>query len=128
MHSINVIDLEGSRTVATADDLAGALARRINGSNHFLLSGVGANYPLLDVLVRDDLAMVHYFASEGAAGSQSVSTRDDLPEEVEFPENMTGEPVPMPASVVIDARTAIRCIEQFAETLSRPTLIDWVEL
>jgi len=36
--------------------------------------------------------------------------------------------VRVPGSVVIAVETANACVEQFAETLSRPTVVEWVEL
>ena len=73
MHALTVIDLGGSRAAATPDELATALGHRVDGANHFLLTPVGASYPQLDLLVRGGDAVVHYFPTEGSAGSQSVA-------------------------------------------------------
>ena len=41
---------------------------------------------------------------------------------------MTFEALRLPGSTVIDAAAAIRCAEQFAATLARPTDIAWLDL
>jgi hypothetical protein len=128
MHALTVTDLEGSRVTVTPDGLAAALGRRIAGANHFLLAPVDAPYPQLDVLVRDGDAVVHYFPAEGNAGSQSLAARAAPAAEAVFPANLTFEVLRLPGSTVIDVVAALRCAEEFAATLARPTLIDWLEL
>jgi hypothetical protein len=128
MVNLTITDLEGTHPVSTPDELAAVLAHRRRGANHFLISSPDADYPQLDVIVRDDVALLHYFPAEGLAGDQSRSDLPGAPELVEFPENLTGEVIQVPGSAVVDAATAIRCVEEFAERLARPTLIGWLEL
>ena len=109
--------------VSTPADLAEVLGYRIGG-NHFEVAVMASTYPMLDVLVQDQYAVVHYWSREGVAGDQAASTLIDAPAEIEF----LHRDVLMPGSSVIDVATANACVVQFAETLSRPTVVDWTEL
>ena len=79
MDMLEVTGLDGTRIVETPGELAAALTPRSRGGNHFMISTVGVNYPMLDVLIQDDAAVIHYFPAEGSAGHQSYSKRVDLP-------------------------------------------------
>lgn len=127
MNQLEVIVLDEPHTVSTSEELGEVLGRRVGGGNHFMIASATAEYPMLDLMVRDDFAMLHYFAQEGV-GSQAVGSLADPPEEVEFPDSSMGDMLSMPGSVLIDAPTALRCVHQFAETLDRPDLVDWIEL
>jgi hypothetical protein len=126
--NVEVIALDVIHRVSTPADLAKVLASRVGGGNHFQIAAAAPAYPMLDVLVQDQYAVVHYFPSDAIAGDQAVSTLTDAPAEVEFPHSDLGEPLSMPGSVLIDVATANACVEQFAETLSRPTVVEWTEL
>ncbi len=45
-----------------------------------------------------------------------------------FPHSRSGETITMPCSVLVDTATAVACVEQFAQTLSRPTVVAWIAL
>jgi Immunity protein Imm1 len=121
---LEVIALDVIHRVSTPADLAEVLRYRIGGGNHFEVAVTASAYPMLDVLVQDQYAVVHYWSMEGIAGDQAVSTLTDAPAEIEF----SHSDVLMPGSVVIDVETANACVEQFAETLSRPTVVEWTKL
>jgi hypothetical protein len=121
---LEVIALDVIHRVSTPADLAEVLRYRIGGGNHFEVAVTASAYPMLDVLVQDQYAVVHYWSMEGIAGDQAVSTLTDAPVEIEF----SHSDVLMPGSVVIDVETANACVEQFAETLSRPTVVEWTKL
>jgi hypothetical protein len=126
MQALSVSDLNGTSVVSTSAELMDALSRRVAGANHFLLAPVGAEHPQLDVLVRDDVAVLHYFRGDESSNAQSLSDRAVA--EVLFPDNLTGELVQLPGSAAIDAAVAMQCVAQFAESLARPTLVDWFDL
>lgn len=128
MHALTIADLEGTSMVSTPSELADAIKRRFDGANHYMIASVDAAFPMLDIMLRDEYAVIHYFESEGVAGDQSVSNAADPPDDVAFPENLTGASLSMPGSVVIEASAAIGCVEQFAQDLARPTVIHWREL
>ena len=110
--------------VSTPAGLAEVLGHRIGGGNHFEVAVTASAYPMLDVLVQDQYAVVHYWSREGIAGDQAVSTLTDAPAEVEF----SHSDVSVPGSVVIPVATAYACVEQFATTLTRRTVVEWAEL
>lgn len=128
MHALTIADLAATSVVSTPSELADAITRRFDGANHYMIASVDAAFPMLDIMLRDEYAVIHYFESEGVAGDQSVSNVADPPDDVAFPENLTGASLSMPGSVVIDVATATRCVEQYAENLARPTRITWLEL
>ncbi len=128
MHELEVIALDEPRTVSTPGELAELIGLRIDGGNHFQIAAPDANFPMLDLMVRDPYAVVHYFPREGVAGDQAACNVADPPDEVEFPHSALGDTISMPGSVLVDVATATACAEQFAETRERPTLVDWIEL
>jgi len=128
MNPITVIDIHSTLEVQTAGELESALAERDGSGNHFMLVGPASDYPMLDIMVRDRYAALHYFGEEGSAGAQAVSDLDDPPAEVEFPHSAMGDLLVLPGSVVVDVATASRCALEFAESLDRPASVEWREL
>ena len=128
VEQLEVCVLDEPRTVSTSDELAEVLAMRIDGGNHFEVASATSTFPMLDVMVHGSYPVVHWFAHEGATGEQAGSDVDEAPEEVAFRHSALGEMITMPGSVLVDAGTATACIERFAETLSRPTLVGWIDL
>ncbi len=128
MHELQVFVLDERHTVSTPDELADLMVARSEGANHFEIAPVDSLYPMLDLLVRDPYAVVHFWPHEGVAGDQADAGLAGAPEEVDFPHTRTGETITMPGSVLVDVDMAIACVEQFARTLTRPTLVGWIEL
>ncbi len=120
--------LDERRVVATPHELAAAIASRIEGGTHLQIASTSSPYPMIDLLVRDPYAVIHYWPHEGVAGDQADSNVTDPPEEVEFPHSSLGDTITMPGSVLVDVGTAVACVEQFANTLTRPTVVDWIQL
>jgi hypothetical protein len=121
---LQVIASDVIHAVSTPADLAEVLGKGIGGGNHFEVAVTASAYPMLDVLVQDQYALVHYWSREGISGDQAVSTLTDAPAEVEF----SHSDVRVTGTVVIAVDPAHACVEQFAETLSRPTVVEWAEL
>jgi len=115
-----VFALDERRVVSTSHELAEAIASRIEGGTHLQIASATSPYPMIDLLVRDPYAVVHYWPHEGVAGDQA--------DEVEFPHSSLGDRITMPGLARVDAGTAVACVEQFAETGARPTLVDWIDL
>jgi Immunity protein Imm1 len=128
MHELEVVVLDEPRTVTTPDELSEVIASRIAGGSHFEISSATTRYPMLDVLVQEPYAVVHWFPRDGDAGAQACSDVAEPPQEVAFPHGALGDRITMPGSVLIEVATAEACVEQFADTLSRPTLVDWIEM
>ena len=128
MHDLEIFDFEGRQEASSAEQLHLALSRRFDGGNHFEIAAFGSMYPMLDLMVSGDLAVVHYFAAEGNAGAQSVGNLGHAAETVEFLENRAGARFTMPGSTVVRMMTAIRCAEEFSIDLQRPKAVVWFEL
>ena len=128
VHELEVVVLDKPRTVTTSKGLAEVIASRIGGGIHFQISSATAPFPMLDVLVQEPYAVVHWFPRDGDAGAQARSDVAEPPEELTFPHSALGDGITMPGSVLIEVATAEACVEQFADTLSRPTLVDWIEM
>jgi len=128
MQFLEIFDFEGRQEASSAEQLHRALSRRFDGGNHFEIAAVGRQYPMLDLMVSGDLAVVHYFAAEGSAGTQSIGDVGDAVETVEFPEDRAGATFTMPGSTVVSMATAISCAEEFSIDLQRPTAVTWFEL
>lgn len=126
-HGIEVFHLSGHDTVASNDQSLSVLRERVSGGNHFEIAPATTTYPLLTLMVRDDFAVLHHFSSEHDVGSQSSGNLHGVPPAVGFPDP-GGEDVTLPGSIVIDVVTAERCVQEFAEHLIRPTIVDWLEL
>ena len=69
MHDLGIFDFEGRQEASSAEQLHLALSRRFDGGNHFEIAAFDRTYPMLDLMVIDNLAVVHYFAAEGNAGA-----------------------------------------------------------
>lgn len=128
VHQLEVFVLDERRTVSMLSELAEVIASRVDGGTHFEIATASSSFPMLDVMVRDPYAVVHYFAHDGATGDQAASNIVEPPEAVTFPHGALGATITMPGSVLVDAATAMACVVQFAQTLSRPTLVGWIEL
>ena len=87
MQDLEIFDFEGRPEASSAEQLHLALNRRFDGGNHFEIAAFGRTYPMLDLMVSGDLAVIHYFAVEGNAGAQSIGDLGHVAETVEFPEN-----------------------------------------
>jgi hypothetical protein len=68
--------------------------------------------------------IAHYWVHEGLAGDHARRSVVDAPEEVEFLHSSAGDTITMPGSVLVMVNTAMACVEEFAQTLSQPTLVD----
>ncbi len=73
MQNLEIFDFEGRQDASSAEQLHRALCRRCDGGNHFEIAAFGRPYPMLDLMVSGDLAVVHYFAAEDNAGAQSIT-------------------------------------------------------
>src|SRR3954449_676685 len=61
VHQLEVVVLDESHIVSTPAELIDVMSRRIDGGNHFQIASAASPYPLLDLLVRDRYAAVHYW-------------------------------------------------------------------
>ncbi len=129
MHALEVIVLDEPRTVTTRGELAEVIASRVDGGNHFEIAS--ATSRVSDARragtgpVRRGPLLRPTRARPATKPTVEVA---DAPDEVDFPQSGSGETITMPGSVLVDVATAVECVEQFAETLDRPTSVEWIGL
>lgn len=125
---LDVYVLDELQRVADPEALAALVTTTAQAGGHLEIAVADTSYPMLDLLVRGELAVVHFFPSDGDVPVQASGNVEDAPEEVDFPSNATGEVITMPGSTTISLPAAVRCAVEFAETRQRPTSILWEEL
>lgn len=107
------------------------LDRRLSpGSwNHFYISGPDALYPLLTVLVKDNIAVLHFFSADDvppllSQGDMAVGS-DAI---ISFQETLEGNEFRMGLDTVVSAEVAARAVDEFVVTQKLPTCIKWRQL
>ncbi len=80
-------------------------------------------YPCLSILMKDQYTCVHYFENDEGNVWQSCG---DFNKEVIFLAG--GEGWTAPEYVIVPLEKAICCMEEFWDTLERPTCIEWEAL
>ncbi len=81
-------------------------------------------YPCLAILVNEELACIHYFASE-KEHYQSVGN-EESDDTTKF--YAGGEIVELPSYTVVPLSLAIECAKQFFKSNNRPSRIKWNEI
>lgn len=80
-------------------------------------------YPCLSILVKGAYACVHYFLNQNGDVWQSYSNFD---KEVTF---LAGEDEwTAPEDTIVPLEMAIKCMEEFFNSMKRPECIEWQEL
>jgi len=95
----------------------------LNSTNDDIWISIGKEYPCLAVLVNGKYACIHYFENENGTMFQSCG---NLNKQVTFVAG--GTEWTSPPEAVINLETAVKCTEEFCDTLKRPKCIDWHEL
>lgn len=104
-----------------------------NDANSFWIYCEKDRYPAIHMLVRNDLAVLHYYVTEAEAGSRSVGEEipgvDIDPDENSiFYLSSNGEELEVWNDMVLSFRTAQKAIKEFLESYSKPRLIEWEDL
>src|SRR5262245_7810970 len=78
---MRIADFSSERVVADEADLETALAKRYAGdANAFWLWHDDGEFPALSILIKADIAYLHYFPQEGHAGFRPVGGVAGLPD------------------------------------------------
>ncbi|MCX4379033.1 MAG: Imm1 family immunity protein [Lachnospiraceae bacterium] len=88
------------------------------------ISNNGEVYPCLNILVKNKNACVHYFKDEGEV-QQSCGDDFDAEDVVFLAGN---EEWAAPGYTIISFNQAIKCMEEFFDTLECPKCIKWDDL
>lgn len=127
---MRIQDFFGEIEVETSGELHDALRRRSElNSNNFYLWHPPEKYPLLNILVKGDLAYIHFFDTEDSAGRHPHTTLDmDLDGCTVFCHGHPGNTTEVWNGMVLPLSTVLEASEQFLEKAELPTCIEWEEL
>lgn len=84
---------------------------------------IDTEYPCLAILINGQYACIHYFEDENGTAFQS---HGDLKKQITFIAGGTEWTAPPEAVVTLEK--AVKCMEEFCDTLKRPDCIEWQEL
>jgi hypothetical protein len=77
---MRVVEFDSTHEAMEICELEGILMKRhLDGVNAFWLRHGNDEYPVLSILVRGEVAVLHYLPAENVAGFRSAGTLADLP-------------------------------------------------
>jgi hypothetical protein len=126
---MNIEHMGGSVDVADLAGLEPVLKERFgDGLNEYWLSFEGEEFPALAVLVRDELACVHYFPADGHPGFVALPRGEvaGVAGSVAFETN--GAEVHAPRHLIVSFSDARHAVESFLTSRARDPHMNWVEL
>ena len=128
---MKIQDNESERNVTSSRDIEAALSKRQrSGRNSFWLSHGAEPYPVINILVKGELAYLEYFPSESHPGFISVGRSPDLMpggRTAFFPDD-TNETLEIMNEAVVPFSDALRAAQEFAISRTMPKCIQWFEL
>lgn len=96
------------------------------GGDEILMNG-DDEYPYLSILVNGQYACVHYFAEK----DQDIciwQSYGDSDKEVTFFAGAGDAEWTAPEDTIVPLEAALKCMEEFYDTMNRPECIEWQEL
>ncbi|MES2951453.1 MAG: hypothetical protein V4858_23220 [Pseudomonadota bacterium] len=109
----------------TLTDLRGVLSARNGSVASFWL--VDSEGPCLAVMVKNEVACVHYFPNREHPGFYSVGPTEDWENHVSFVAD-NHESTPVPVAMVIPWAKAETAAEEFFQAKGKPVSLEWREL
>ena len=129
--NMRIEDFEGAYEASDISELETVLQKRYGpGVNGFWLSHDNKKHPSVSLLVKGDLACLHYFPTDSHPGFLSVGSVQELnPDEatIFFLDNPDQEQE-MPNSSVIHFSKAVQVAKDFFASEELPRSIEWLEL
>ena len=128
---MRVEDFDGVFEVCDTNGLDQTLARRFhNAANGFLLMGKSDGYPRLDMLVKDELAVLHFFPEEYHPGYIAQGDVDNIDPNgtITFILFKNGQEQTMYNGYVVSLDTALKAAEEFFYSQELPKGVEWEEL
>jgi Immunity protein Imm1 len=131
MIKMTISDMKTTRNVLSVTELHQMLSVRYDGGvNSFEIAPIGQDAPHLTVVIRRDIATLHYDSAENA-GFAPYNPENGLD-----PDGFTTLYYGMPNAIqetwnpqIVTTSEALRAAEEFATTEGRlPTSIRWTEL
>ena len=128
---LKIIDINKQYTAASVEEVADILRTRFDtNSNSFNLSHDDDEYPLLSILVKDELATLSYFARDNepgwvptgsATGSKAETTLFHI-------SRYPADDLQVQNDAVVSFATALNAAAEFFNSKELPTSINWLEL
>lgn len=132
MTKIKIHHFLGDALCETAEEVAEALARSVNGVNEFFIVKEHTMFPYLTVLVNGAYAHVYCVPTEEAGGwlafSNDVETGLDPDGISVFYTNTPTEEIEIYNDYVIPKDLAVQVVKDFAENGTMSNLVQWDEL
>jgi len=129
---MKVVDFKRTYTATARSDFEGILSERYGtGVNAFWLSDDAREYPTLSILVKGDLAVLHYIPVENEAGFRSVGEIAGLDETgtttFSISENAADDVIE-PNAAVVPFSVALSVANEFFTSSRLPMALKWEEL
>lgn len=128
---MRIADINGVYRADSIEELDAILMKRCGDFNSFWLSHDDDAYPMLSLLVKNDLATLTYFPREFDAGFSSVGTVSELDREAStvfaISHNRADDLVVL-NSAVLPFSTAVLVAREFFRAKDLPTAVEWREL
>lgn len=124
-------DFKAVHEVRNIEELERILATRYeNGLNGFWLSHGLEKYPVISLLVKDDLATLHYFPKEGDPGLRSVGNdaRRAAEEFTTFALDDVRQKQWVLNEAVVSFPRALEAAKEFLVSEQLPRSIEWLQL
>lgn len=127
---MRIDDSKGTYQTKNSSELETVLQRRYGpGLNSFWLSHDGESYPTVALLVKGDLACLHYFPKDSHPGFLSIGPVQELK-----PDGATTflldnlDEAEMPNSSVVYFHQAVEVAKEFLASKELPKSVQWIEL
>lgn len=122
---MNISTIQGDQICKTKAEIIEIMKKgaALPKGDEIWISGDEEEYPCLNILVKGKYACVHYFEDEGDV---LQSCGGDLDEEVVFLAG--GEEWAASEDAILSLEQAVKCMEEFLDTMECPECIEWDEL
>lgn len=129
---MRVTDIAGVYQATAIAELERLLMLRIDECyNSFWISQDNTQYPTLSILVKNELATLHFMANEFEAGCRSmggIEHPDTAGHSVFSISRDSGDDVTVTNDAIVPFADALSAAKEFFETGALPQCIKWLEL
>jgi hypothetical protein len=128
---MRIQDNDSVSNVTDPVEIEAALSKRhVAGRNSFWLSHGAELFPVINIMVKGDLAYLDYFPSEGHPGFASVGGSLHLSpgEHSTFFPDHTNETLQIMNEAIVPFPDALKAAQEFAISATMPRCIQWFEL
>ena len=128
---MKIEDFEGASDSMNDEDIERALAKRYGEDvNEFWLSHAEGKFPAISILVKGDIAVLHYFPKDQSPGMTSIGEGVNLEAEgaTIFCINAVDEEQQIPNRMAVHFSLALIAAKQFFVSKEPPSCINWLAL